>query len=163
MRTDKDISYILLTNMNSFLHTPGPRYESWLSKFHEPGTLLFIYFLFSVPCPLSFIFLPCPPDWRAEWMVAVGSSCKMDDKEPVPVFMTKLGVKSFFGKGISTQNKWGPHFPPAHAWQVCSSANQQEHNNFSTGVCKVTFKHLSQPLRSYHSAGEGGILKKCWG
>ena len=73
--------------------------------------------------------------------------------------------------------RWGPRSPSAHAWRVRSSPHQHERKLSGARVCRVTFKHLPQPLRSHirsfgtlgqlflkcHSAGVGGVPEFFWG
>ena len=43
----------------------------------------------------------------------------------------------------------GPRSPSAHAWRVRSSPHRRERKFSSAHVCRDTFKHLPQPLRSH--------------
>ena len=55
----------------------------------------------------------------------------------------------------------GPRSPSAHAWRVRSSPHRHYRKFFGARVCRVTFRHLSQPLRSHiRSFGTLGQLLK---
>ena len=45
--------------------------------------------------------------------------------------------------------RWGPRSPSAHAWWVRSSPHRHKRKFTGARLCRVTYKHLHQPLRCH--------------
>ena len=91
-------------------------------------------------------------------------SCIADHKVPSKscLIMVLKGCVSLIQTFLNSARSDGcARSPSAHACRVCLSPHQHERKFFGACVCRVTFKHLLQPLRSHiRSFGTLGQLFK---
>ena len=136
-------------------------YSSWLEELFWSFRILWQYVL----CPVSVVFFKTTDLYITDIQV-------MESKTRlISLVLAECLIRlTHHIAGQTTPPKtyinfhsrqWGSSLPVWHAWWVRSSPHRHKRKLYDTCVCRVTFKHLPQPLRSHiRSFGTQGQLLK---